>query len=237
MSKYNDILSINYSDFYCKEVSDSEFIKLKMKIINKYCKIRKKNKVIHIFLGLPGSGKSTLGITYPNFIDPDAVIMDLPRFNDFMNVVKKKKRLIVRGLSIPGCDELLDEVVSAVLDYCIGHGWEISYATVFTMSDAFLWKLKDAGYSINVHFCYSKESYCRNRNRKEVHAFNIPLEAYVGMFFKGLSGAYIPMLSIADIIHYENRDNNTTTTENKYNHKKFIQIMDYIRPGLTKKSC
>lgn len=130
-----------------------------------------KNKICNIYMGTPGSGKSTFSKKFKDFInlDGDKFIDNVPE------MIALLKKGIHHGNVIESCSNIGLVILDDIFKESIKKGYNIGFHLIFGISEEDLKLLKKYKYKIHSYFIYSPNSWNNNKNRE---GLNINKEEY-----------------------------------------------------------
>jgi len=172
----NKIKSVNLSEYECMP-GEKEYTKLYGNFLKEIIpkNIRKsKNPVCKLYIGPPGSGKSTLSRRDKNtvLIDTDIIINELPQ------MMKLLKLNVKHGNTIDSCVSLSSRISNGIARYCIKKKYNYSIQILYGSDIDVMFSLKENNYTIKSYYVYAYNAYQNNVNRE---GLNISKKVYLAI--------------------------------------------------------
>lgn len=158
---------VNLSEYVCIPTK-----KEYTKIYNKFLKTMIPKKInpakiptYKIFMGAPGSGKSSLAEKDKNvvIIDVDDVINQLPE------MIKLLKMKVKHGNLIESCNQLGMQIAEEIEVYCIKKRYNISAEWLNGPPFDHIYYMVQNGYIIKSYYVYTYDAYKNNVKRKKLN--------------------------------------------------------------------
>lgn len=155
---------VNLSEFICLP-DEKEYMKLYNKFLKEivHKNIHKsKNPICGLYMGPPGSGKSTLSNKDKNTvqIDTDIIINGLPQ------MIKLLKLNVKHSNVIDSCTALGSKIGDDISDYCIKKKYNLSLQLLYGADLDLIFNLKENKYTVKAYYVYAYNAYQNNVNRK-----------------------------------------------------------------------